>query len=119
MLVPRSTSIGTLIGMLVGGAFSLWLSMGPQVEGYFNRLASQKLGVWTDQCDTPSNNTALIYPDHIDESKVFFLHRLSFLWINPITVLTVFVVGTVASYSLGARSAADIDPELISPVVHR
>lgn len=115
--MPRSTSKGTLIGMIVGGSFSLWLSLGPQVEEFMGRLASQKLGVWTDGCVKPGNSS-MVYPKFVDESKVFFLHRLSFLWINPITVVTVMSVGTAASYIFGARPMSDIDPELISPVIH-
>lgn len=118
MLVPRSTSKGTIIGMIIGGAISLWMSLGAQIEGYLGRLASQKLGVWTDGCDVPGNSS-MIFPDFVDESKVFFLHRLSFLWINPITVLVVMVVGTSASFIFGARKTEDIDPQLISPVIHR
>lgn len=104
--------------MIVGAMFSFWLSFGPQIEGLLGRLASQKLGVWTDQCDVPGNSS-MIYPDKIDESTVFFLHRLSFHWINPITIMIVMIVGTAASYITGARTTEEIDPELISPVIHR
>lgn len=54
-----------------------------------------------------------------DESGVFPLYRLSFHWINPIGVISVLIVGTIISFLTGPRDLKKIDPELISPVIHR
>lgn len=50
---------------------------------------------------------------------MFPLYRLSFHWINPIGVLSVLIVGTIVSFLTGPRDLKTIDPELISPVIHR
>jgi sodium-coupled monocarboxylate transporter 8/12 len=54
-----------------------------------------------------------VYPD---ESAVFPLFRLSYLWITPIGVVTVLIVGVITSFLTGKTDIRFLDPELISPV---
>lgn len=117
MLVPRSTAKGTFIGMIAGGVMAGWVSVGSQVEFFLGRLHDQKLPVWIDGCDNTTNITVI--HTIVDNSNVFFLHRLSFHWVAPIGVATVMLVGTIMSYVTGARKDNEIDPQLISPVIHR
>uniref|UniRef100_A0A182SLE8 Uncharacterized protein n=1 Tax=Anopheles maculatus TaxID=74869 RepID=A0A182SLE8_9DIPT len=64
-------------------------------------------------------NTTNVNPIYPDESGVFPLYRLSYHWITPIGVTTVLIVGTIVSFITGPRDLRHIDPELISPVIHR
>lgn len=54
-----------------------------------------------------------IYPD---ESKVFPLFRLSYLWVTPIGFSTVMLVGIIVSFCTGITDLKSLDPELISPI---
>lgn len=54
-----------------------------------------------------------VYPD---ESDVFPLFRLSFLWITPVGVSTVIIVGIITSFLTGKTDINTLDPDLISPV---
>lgn len=56
----------------------------------------------------------VVYPD---ESDIFPLFRLSFLWITPIGVITVILVGAITSLLTGKTDIRRLDPDLISPVV--
>jgi len=79
-----------------------------------------KLGVSTEECF--NNVTLMILDNNIlyqDESDVFPLYRLSFHWINPIGIVTVLIVGTIVSYFTGPKELVNVDPQLISPVIHR
>lgn len=58
-------------------------------------------------------NFQTVYPD---ESAIFPLFRLSFLWITPVGVCTVLVVGVLVSFLTGKTDLECLDPDLISPV---
>lgn len=119
MLVPWANTKGALIGAICGAFMSGWVSIGSQAMVASGLLASQKLDVLVDQCPPELGNITATISPVIDESEVFALYRLSFHWINPIGVLTVVIVGTLVSFLTGSRDLKKIDPELISPVIHR
>lgn len=79
------------------------------------RVLPRPLPVSVESCGN-STIDPIVYPD---ESNVFSLYRLSYHWINPIGVVLVLSVGSIVSYFTGPRKLVDIDPELISPVLHR
>lgn len=118
MLVPFSNTKGALAGGICGAIISGWISFGSQAMAAAGRLASQKLPISVDNC--PAGwNTTIPEPPIVDESDVFPLYRLSYHWINPAGVLTVVIVGTIVSLLTGPNDLKEIDPELISPVIHR
>lgn len=116
MLVPWSNTTGAVCGAVAGALLSGWVSLGSQAAVAAGRIVPHKLNVTTEAC---YSNSTYSFAEYQDESSVFPLYRLSFHWINPIGVLTVLIVGTVASFLSGARNLKDIDPELISPVIHK
>lgn len=120
MLVPFANTKGALAGAICGAFLSGWVSLGSQAMVAAGRLASQKLPIPSvDGCPPEFGNITIpILPD-IDESDVFPLYRLSFHWINPIGVFTVVIIGTIVSLLTGGRDLTKIDPELISPIIHR
>lgn len=80
-------------------------------------VQAHKLNISVDGCNVPLNAT--INAPYRDESDVFPLYRLSFMWINPIGIASVLIVGSLVSYFTGPRDLKTIDPQLISPVIHR
>ncbi|XP_055638784.1 sodium-coupled monocarboxylate transporter 1 isoform X2 [Toxorhynchites rutilus septentrionalis] len=120
MLVPWSNSAGALVGGVAGALLSGWVSLGAQLVSAKGDIVPHRLPVSVDGC--PDNffvNSSIVNPSYPDESDVFPLYRLSYHWITPIGVLTVMVVGTIVSFLTEPRNLKDIDPELISPVIHR
>lgn len=117
MLIPWSNTNGAIWGAVAGATMSGWISFGSQFTAAAGYIVPQKLNSSVEACDAFNVTlTNLVRPD---ESDVFPLYRLSFHWINPIGVVSVLVVGTIVSFLTGPRDLKEIDPELISPVIHR
>ncbi|XP_061512465.1 sodium-coupled monocarboxylate transporter 1 [Anopheles gambiae] len=120
MLVPWSNTKGALVGGIAGALLSGWVSLGNQIASGAGEIVARKLPVSIDGCiEELVGNITLVDPVYPDESGVFPLYRLSYHWITPIGVTTVLVVGTIVSFLTGPRDLRHIDPELISPVIHR
>lgn len=117
MLVPWSNSYGAIWGAMAGAIMSGWISFGSQAAVAAGQIIPQKLNSSIEACNA-FNLTMGNFLEH-DESDVFPLYRLSFHWINPIGVISVLIVGTIVSFVTGPRDLKKIDPELISPVIHR
>ncbi|XP_055713749.1 sodium-coupled monocarboxylate transporter 1 isoform X2 [Phlebotomus papatasi] len=115
MLVPWSNTKGAIAGVLAGALMSGWVSLGSQAAVANGYVVPHKLDISTENCPA-FNSTA---PDYPDESDVFPLYRFSFHWINPIGIISVLIVGSIVSLLTGPRDLKQIDPELISPVIHR
>lgn len=120
MLVPWSNTKGAVYGAISGAIMSGWVSFGSQAVVAAGKILPHKLPISTENCYVGNSTiTAFDAPIIIDESDVFPLYRLSFHWINPIGVLSVLIVGTIVSFITGPRNLKTIDPDLISPVIHR
>ncbi|GAB0091239.1 sodium-coupled monocarboxylate transporter 2 [Sergentomyia squamirostris] len=115
MLIPWSNTKGAIAGVIAGAVMSGWVSLGSNAAIANGYVMAQKLDISTENCPA-FNSTGPEYPD---ESGVFPLYRFSFHWINPIGIISVLLVGSVVSYFTGPRDLKQIDPELISPVIHR
>jgi sodium-coupled monocarboxylate transporter 8/12 len=115
MLNPYANTQGTIFGGICGALLSGWISLGSQISIASGHVMPHKLDVSVSGC--AGNFT--IDRNYPDESGVFPLYRLSFHWITPIGVSTILIIGTIASYITGPRDLSKIDPELISPVIHR
>lgn len=118
MLNPFANSHGAIFGAIAGGVLSGWVSLGSQAAVASGQVVPIKLEVSVEACPI-GNMTGVVERDYPDESGVFPLYRLSFHWINPIGIFSVLIVGTIVSYLTGGRKLEQIDPELISPVIHR
>lgn len=119
MLVPWSNNKGAIAGALAGAVMSAWTSFGQQAALASGVVAPHKLDVSTEGCGGGMTNGSVIVTPVLDESGVFPLYRLSYWWINPIGIVSVLVVGTLVSLVTRPRDLKTIDPELISPVLHR
>lgn len=118
MLVPWSNNIGAVAGVVAGTVMAAWTSFGQQAAAANGLVLPPKLPVSTEGCPGILNGT-VIHPPMQDESGVFPLYRMSYLWINPIGIFSVLIVGTIVSFLTKPRNLKTIDPELISPVLHR
>lgn len=118
MLNPYSTSTGAIFGAISGAALSGWVSLGSQIATASGKVVSPKLPVSVEECPV-GNLTGIVVPEIPDQSNIFPLYRLSYHWINPIGILTVVTVGSFVSYFAGPQRLEKVDPELISPVIHR
>ncbi|CAD7080203.1 unnamed protein product [Hermetia illucens] len=118
MLIPWSNTKGAIAGAVSGAIMSGWVSFGSQAALASGQVIPNRLPVSVEGCYGNSTG-GWIEPEDHDESGVFPLYRLSFHWINPIGVFTVIIVGTIVSFLTGPTNLKKIDPDLISPVIHR
>ncbi|KRT78976.1 hypothetical protein AMK59_8036 [Oryctes borbonicus] len=120
MLVPWSNSTGAIVGAISGFLMSGWVSFGGQYVQAAGLSVPRKLPVSVEECEVKYgllvNATQPVYPD---ESHIFPLFRLSYHWITPIGVFTVLTVGSIISLISGKTDVRYMDPDLISPVLHR
>lgn len=117
-LNPYANSKGAMAGAVSGALLSGWISLGTQAVAATGQVVQRKMPVSVEECPI-GNMTGIVETHYPDESGVFPLYRLSFHWINPIGIFTVFIIGSIVSYLTGHRDLEKIDPELISPVIHR
>lgn len=117
MLIPWSNNFGAIAGTICGYALSAWIAFGTSAASASGKLSSHTLSVSTDGC--PANITIVPDVPEPDDSDVFPLYRLSYMWLTMIGFLTVMVVGTLTSLVTGPRNLRTIDPDLISPVIHK
>lgn len=117
MLVPWANTKGAICGALAGLLMSSLVSFGGQFVSAAKLVVPHKLPVNVDQCPKYSifvNGTTTFFPD---ESHIFPLFRLSYMWITPVGVSTVLIVGILVSLLTGKTDLKRLDPELISPVM--
>ncbi|CAH1117769.1 unnamed protein product [Phaedon cochleariae] len=120
MLIPWANSYGAIAGAISGAVMSGLVSFGGQFVSAAKLVVAHRLPVFVnDSCfekyGIPNDTTVtpIIYPD---ESDIFPLFRLSFMWITPIGVISVLLVGMIVSLLTGKTDMRSMDPELISPV---
>ena len=118
MLNPYATSKGAFFGIVAGCLSSGWISLGSQIAAANGKVVQEKMWVSVEECPV-HNFTGPIFHDVPDQSDVFPLYRLSYHWITPIGILTVFIVGSIVSYLTGPQNLDSVDPELISPVIYK
>lgn len=118
MLIPWSNNKGAIWGAIAGAIMSGWISFGTQATIASGAIQAHRLEISVDGCEMPLANSTINAP-YPDESGIFPLYRLSFMWINPIGIVSVLVVGSLVSYFTDPRDLRTIDPELISPIIHR
>ncbi|XP_016928539.4 sodium-coupled monocarboxylate transporter 1-like [Drosophila suzukii] len=116
MLVPWANTVGTLVGGLCGFLLTGWITFGSQIALASGKLSLPKLPVSVEGC---VGNVTIPENVWVDEEDVFPLYRLSYLWISPIGVLTVVVVGALVSLVTKPTDIRTLDSKLLSPVIHR
>lgn len=82
MLVPWSNNVGAICGAISGALMSGWISFGTQAAIASGAIQPHRLNMSIEGCNSLGNITVPPQIEH-DESGVFPLYRLSFMWINP------------------------------------
>jgi len=116
MLVPWANTIGSAVGGISSILLAGWITFGSQIAAASGQLKSQMLPVSVEGC---LGNVTIPEEHCVDQDQVFPLYRLSYLWINPIGVVTALVVGTLVSLVTKPTDIKTLRAELISPVIHR
>ncbi|KAJ8917443.1 hypothetical protein NQ315_005490 [Exocentrus adspersus] len=120
MVVPWANTYGAVAGGIAGVIASGLVSFGSQFVSAAKLVVPRKLPVFVnDSCFDKygiDRNVTIAEPSYPDESSIFPLFRLSFMWITPVGVCTVLIVGIIVSFITGKTNLSYLDPELISPV---
>ncbi|XP_033235662.1 sodium-coupled monocarboxylate transporter 2-like isoform X1 [Drosophila pseudoobscura] len=116
MLVPWANTVGTAVGGIASALISGWITFGTQFTIAAGKLGSQALPVFVEGCE---GNVTIPQTTSVDQEQVLPLYRLSFHWVNPIGVATAIVVGALVSLVTKPTDMKTLDPDLISPVIHR
>lgn len=137
MVIPWANSYGAIVGGVAGVIASGLVAFGSQFVSASKQVVAHKLPVFVNEScfDKYGIDPNITIPEvsifsgitfhfiscyfqtfYPDESSIFPLFRLSFLWITPVGVCTVLVVGVAVSFLTGKTNLSYLDPELISPV---
>lgn len=81
MLVPWSNNVGAICGAIAGALMSGWASFGTQAAIASGAIHPHRLDMSVAGCSNLAN-ISTTFVEH-DESDVFPLYRISFMWINP------------------------------------
>ncbi|XP_023215230.1 putative sodium-dependent multivitamin transporter isoform X2 [Centruroides sculpturatus] len=124
MLFERPNQKGAISGLLISLAFCFWISFGTRTS----KFKSIKLPLSLSGCPNSSyvfengTNYALISKnnqtfiiDDVDNSDVFPLYKLSYMWYSVTGCVSTILLGYIISLFTGPNK--EIEPELLSPVV--
>ncbi|XP_068083193.1 sodium-dependent multivitamin transporter-like [Anabrus simplex] len=120
LFMPWVKIQGVLAGGSAGLAFILWIVMGSQASFATGRLPYQYKPFSVEGC--PSDllrNTTLTTSAPHNNSDVFYLYRLSYMWNVPLSFVVTVVVGLVVTYFTGANDIRTVDRKLLSPVIRK
>ncbi|CAH1407495.1 unnamed protein product [Nezara viridula] len=117
MFFPWANAQGALIGGISGVLVTGCLSIFSQLAIAKGLIRYQTKPFSIEGCDPPTNLT-FSYPPSNSESVAWVL-QLSYMWYTLIGVTTVISVGMVVSYFTGFNSAAEVNKDLLTPVIYR
>nr|CAD7449788.1 unnamed protein product [Timema bartmani] len=117
MFFPWANPKGAIAGGIVSVAFVGWISLGTQAAIARKQITFPTKPVSIEGCLHLVNIT--MDPVPTSREDVFFLYRMSYLWYSIIGTLTAIIVGLIVSFMTGPRDPRSIDPDLLSPVIHR
>nr|CAD7595853.1 unnamed protein product [Timema genevievae] len=117
MFFPWANPKGAIAGGIVSVAFVGWISLGTQAAIARKQITFPTKPVSIEGCLHLVNIT--MDPVPTSREDVFFLYRMSYLWYSIIGTLTAIIVGLIVSFMTGPRDPKSIDPDLLSPVIHR
>ncbi|XP_014222934.1 sodium-coupled monocarboxylate transporter 2-like [Trichogramma pretiosum] len=123
ILIPWTGKKGALAGGLTTLIFMMWLVGGSQWHVMNKRIQYEQFPTSTDGCDASLNisitsNSTLLEP--IDaEDEPFFMFRISVFYFTLIGSFLGITVGVVTSYLTKEIDTSTVNPDHISPFLHR
>lgn len=116
MFTETANEIGTLIGFLSSIFFMFWTIFGGP------HLPLPHLPVGTEGCNNTLLNNSTILDVVQDESSIFYLYRISYIWYSPLGAIFTLIIGWVFSFIIfriaaPQKSNKGTDPRLFTPFV--
>ncbi|XP_034234535.1 putative sodium-dependent multivitamin transporter isoform X2 [Thrips palmi] len=120
LFLPWVNTRAALLGAAVAAAMVGVTVIGAQANILSGALQYTPKPVSVDGCPhlAPPNVTLAHLRPH-DNSEVFWLFRISYLWYQPLAILTGLLVASVAALAGWRNDLADVDPRLVAPVSRR
>lgn len=117
MFFPWTNSKGAISGGVAGLALVLWMGLGQQVSIASGIYIIPEKPTSIQGCPCLNLTEATNEAVNSDESEVFFLYRVSFLWYSVISFCVTVIVGIIVSYLTGPTNPEDVDSDLLSPPI--
>ncbi|CAB0041681.1 unnamed protein product [Trichogramma brassicae] len=123
ILIPWTGKKGALAGGLTTLIFMMWLVGGSQWHVMNKRIQYEQFPTSTDGCDASFNisitsNSTLLEPIEA-EDEPFFMFRISVFYFTLIGSFLGITVGVVTSYLTKEIDTSTVNPDHISPFLHR
>jgi hypothetical protein len=106
-LIPWVHGKGMIVGLCSGLFIFVWINIGQFIH-YPHR---SYLETNVDNCTFGVNETAR--PIEPDNEDMFWLYKLSFLYVPLASLLTTIIVGLIASLIFGKQDPKELDPKLM------
>ena len=122
MLIPHVGKKGALVGGYASLLFTIWLVIGSQWHVINKRIHFKHLPTSIEGCDFTSNQTTLattMRPPISPDDEPFFLFRISMFHFTFVGSLVGILTGLFISFITKEMDAASVNPDYISPVLHR
>ncbi|XP_043276409.1 putative sodium-dependent multivitamin transporter [Venturia canescens] len=110
---------GAITGVLTSLVFLMWIAFAP------SRPTIPTLPTTIDGCsfDHVNNSTVEIVQStkpRVENSEIFYLYRISYMWYSPIGFIMTLVVGLIVSYFdrlVFKQDRVYLDPDLFFPII--
>ncbi|XP_023726534.1 sodium-coupled monocarboxylate transporter 1 isoform X2 [Cryptotermes secundus] len=120
MFFPWANAKGALVGGVISMVFVGWISIGSQISIAKGQIKFPTKPVSVEGCDIEFlNNTvkSTAIPGTVNEP--LYIYRISYTLYTMIGVATAIIVGLVVSFLTKPNNSEDVDPDLLTPVIHR
>ncbi|XP_076377509.1 sodium-coupled monocarboxylate transporter 1 [Megalopta genalis] len=117
MFVPWANGKGAISGAITSLVVILWIGLGAQIAVLNGLIHLDSKPVSIDACpcinstDIGGNHSA----DYVDD--VSAIYKISYLWYSGIGCLLTMLVGVAVSYVTGFQDPADLDQDLLCPLI--
>ncbi|XP_012280964.1 sodium-coupled monocarboxylate transporter 1 [Orussus abietinus] len=118
MFVPWANAKGAISGAVVGLALVLWIGLGAQVAVFNGQIHLESKPISIDGCTCLNSTTFLEDQFHdAQDTEVFFIYKVSYLWYSVIGCLVTISVGYLVSLITGLQDPAELNHDLLSPPI--
>ncbi|XP_044731268.1 sodium-coupled monocarboxylate transporter 1-like, partial [Chrysoperla carnea] len=119
IIFPWANAKGAFYAGLSGLLFMSWICFGAQSMLASGRIRYPVKPVFTDGCSfniTETLSTTQSINDY-DETKVFFMYRITFMLYTAIGTIFTIILGLIISYFTGFNKIENVDPLYLAPFV--